>query len=216
MSEDGNDPFSGIQCTNSRRMLKKARYCCNDVNANTELPSCNQIYSPQPDPNPIQQVTPTSTGDCPVNQLHYKMIQGKCLYMETSLLNNTQAMANCRSVFDGQGKLMEPRDSTTYTDLVEAISLELPYKLWLGIKRDGMGYNNAFEYTTGGDLTHTRWARDQPDNWRYINNDFRPDNYGNYENCVEVVLRGPQNAQTHKKWNDAPCSKTLRSVCEKM
>jgi len=62
MSEDGNDPFSGIQCTNSRRKLKKARYCCNDVNANTELPSCNQIYSPQPDPNPIQQVTPTSTG----------------------------------------------------------------------------------------------------------------------------------------------------------
>jgi len=214
MSEDGNDPFSGIHCTNIIRKVQKARYCCNDVNANTELPPCNQINSPQPDPNPnpnpIQQDTPISTGDCPVHQPNYKMIEGKCLYMETRLLNNTFAKVNCRNVFNGQGKLMEPRDSTTYTNLVEAIAEELPYKLWLGISRD----TDAFKYITGGDLTHEHWEVYQPDNWHYPNGDYQPDTHGNYENCAEVTLSSDQ--QKFKKWNDLPCSAYRSSVCEKI
>jgi len=43
MSEDENDPYSGIKCTSLKKLWSKRRFCCTDPDANSNLPKCSQL-----------------------------------------------------------------------------------------------------------------------------------------------------------------------------
>jgi len=232
MSEDTNNRFSGIHCSRTRRAVKEARFCCNDPTARSDLPSCdvaraatsltptqhtpidtnqrNYIPVNNVNPNPIQQDSPTSPVACPVNQANYHQIDGKCYYMENRRMNHAAANDNCRTTFDGQGRLYEPRNAAGYLNVINRIESSLPStKIWIGVKRNGA---QGFKYLSDrGSLVVVQWGNHQPDDYHWQR--YHPDSNGNVENCVELSTRRVD--AHYRKWNDSPCLRTRKSICER-
>ena len=116
--------------------------------------------------------------------------------MEIEEFNYADAMVNCKNQFKhkhghGNGKLFEPRDSSTNTQVLESAYLISPSSFHIGINdRDSEG---TFQYATGGDLVYTNWLRGYPKN-------------GEPNDCAETW--------DITKWNDGSCYHRQTSICE--
>ena len=124
----------------------------------------------------------------------YVIILERCYYIEKEALNNADAMINCqnRNGFAYNGRLFEPRDSTTNHQVIESAKMiSQSTKFWIGI--NDLGTEGTFRYTTGGDLVYTNWANGEPNN------------HG-VEDCGETW--------TGTIWNDGKCDHKQPSICE--
>ena len=95
----------------------------------------------------------------------YVIILEKCYYIEKESLNNADATLNCQnhSGFTYNGRLFEPRDSTTYYQVIEAAKkISEGSKFWIGI--NDLRTEGTFRYATGGDLVFKNWRIKEPNN----------------------------------------------------
>ena len=86
---------------------------------------------------------------CPTSDPHYKIINGSCLYFETTPMNYSDAQENCRHKYGNNiGRLFEPQSPTPQRVLrEEAIKLAEIYDsepIWIGIS-PGMNNTDWFE-----------------------------------------------------------------------
>ena len=126
----------------------------------------------------------------------YVIILERCYFIEKESLNNSDAMINCqnRNGSAYNGRLFEPRDSTTNYQVIESAKMiSQSTKFWIGI--NDLGTEGTFQYTTGGDLAYTNWANGEPNN---ANSDG--------EDCVETY--------SDATWNDQHCTDQIPSICE--
>ena len=75
---------------------------------------------------------------CPNSDPHYKMINGLCIYFETTPMNHSDAQANCGNKFeDNIGGLFEPQDSmpqpTLYEEAIKLAEIDHDEAMWIGI-----------------------------------------------------------------------------------
>ena len=126
----------------------------------------------------------------------YVIILESCYYIEKEALNNADAIKNCqtRNGFTYNGRLFEPRDSTTNHQVIESAKMiSQSTKFWIGI--NDLGTEGTFQYTTGGDLVYTNWANGEPNNANFDG-----------EDCVETY--------SDATWNDQHCTDQIPSICE--
>ena len=126
----------------------------------------------------------------------YVIILESCYYIEKEALNNADAIKNCqtRNGFAYNGRLFEPRDSTTNHQVIESAKMiSQSTKFWIGI--NDLGTEGTFQYTTGGDLVYTNWANGEPNNANFDG-----------EDCVETY--------SDATWNDQHCTDQIPSICE--
>ena len=86
----------------------------------------------------------SKNAECPTSDPYYKIINGSCLYFETTTMNYSDAQANCYNKYgDNIGRLYEPQNPTPQRTLhEEAIKLaEIgdSEPMWIGISP---GMNN--------------------------------------------------------------------------
>merc|ERR1711971_1255116 len=102
---------------------------------------------------------PGFTGkNCEVNDPNYFEVLGKCYFTDTIRRSFDESQAHCKEVFPLGGRLFEPRDETTYKEV-----LKDRYKsyLWIGITdRSSQG---IYQYLSdNGQLTVSQWLSGQP------------------------------------------------------
>ena len=106
-------------------------------------------------------------------------------------------MLNCQNHLN-EGRLFEPRDSSTNNQVIEAaIIISPPVRqtsdFWIGM--NDINKENKFQYTsTGGDLVYTNWSYGEPN-----------DSQGK-EDCVFTWFG--------TNWADVPCIEKSHSICE--
>ena len=82
-------------------------------------------------------------------------LDGTCYYVEKTLLDIGEAIANCQETLP-YGMLFEPRDETTHNSVLAA-ALEISSQTyWLGIN-DTLS-EGQFQYISGGNLTFSNWS----------------------------------------------------------
>ena len=97
-----------------------------------------------------QIYTITVESDCLSLGNSYIFVLGKCYYVEIEEFNYADAMVNCKNQFEFEntGKLFEPRDSSTNTQVLESAYLISPSSFHIGINdRDSEG--TPVLYTVG-------------------------------------------------------------------
>ena len=71
---------------------------------------------------------------CPTSDSHYKVINGSCLYFETTPMNYSDAQSNCRNKYgDNTGRLFEPHSQTPQRTLHEEAIKHDSEPIWIGI-----------------------------------------------------------------------------------
>ena len=90
--------------------------------------------------NPCTQVPP-----CPTNNPKYKLVDGKCYYLEKTSLNYQGAINNCKEKFKndgGNGILFEPTSVDEFNKVYQAAKTFLDLdntSAWIGIKKSSNG-----------------------------------------------------------------------------
>ena len=90
--------------------------------------------------NPCTQVPP-----CPTNNPKYKLVDGKCYYLEKTSLNYQGAINNCKEKFKndgGNGVLFEPTSVDEFNKVYQETETFLHLTItsaWIGIKKSTNG-----------------------------------------------------------------------------
>ena len=75
---------------------------------------------------------------CPTSDPYYKIINGSCLYFETTTMNYSDAQANCRNKLGNDiGRLFEPQSpmpqQTLYEEAIKLAEIDDNEPIWIGI-----------------------------------------------------------------------------------
>ena len=81
---------------------------------------------------------------CPTSDPYYKIINGSCLYFETTTMNYSDAQANCYNKYgDNIGRLYEPQNPTPqrtlHEEAIKLVEIGDSEPMWIGIS-PGMIY----------------------------------------------------------------------------
>jgi len=131
----------------------------------------------------------------------YRTIKGRCYYYELTALKFTTAVANCKTKFDGTGRLFEPREkqiSDTVVSQARAINNDEAY--WLGIRTQVHTDDRKFYYLTEGP------AKSTIKNW----SPGEPNDVSGEEDCVSVLRFDGAGLG----WADTECDMSAFSICE--
>jgi len=129
----------------------------------------------------------------------YRTVSGKCYYFQTNPLDFVGAVLNCKSKFNGKGKLFEPRSEQIndhVANTARAITPNQPH--WIGVRTQQHDEGRHFYYLSEGPTKTTieYWSAGEP-------NDF-----GLKEDCVSVL------SFTNLNWADTNCNDFEYSICE--
>merc|ERR1712184_83301 len=111
----------------------------------------------------------------------YRTVSGKCYYFENSNMDFVTAAANCKSKFNGNGRLFEPRDIETH-ELVAGEALVIKTEInsnelfWIGVRAQPHSTSRKFYYLSSH-LTEII------DGWAFA----EPNDLGGNEDCVSVL-----------------------------
>jgi hypothetical protein len=131
----------------------------------------------------------------------YRTVDGKCFYYQKSDMEYVDAVANCKSKFNGNGRLFEPKSKKInewVVGLARAISANQPF--WIGIRTQPHDESRDFYYLSEGPSVALAY-----DGWL----DGEPNDVGNKEDCVSVLRFG-----NDLRWDDSNCDNTEYSICE--
>ena len=131
--------------------------------------------------------------------------EGKCFYYDQQSRDYENAAANCKSTFNGNGRLFEPKLNKDDDTLVykQAQKINKNEGFWIGVRTQVHIQNHGksdFYYLSEG-----------PSQSLNYNNGWdvsEPDDAGGYEDCVSV-LRFFQ-----PSWADDDCDLKIFSICE--
>lgn len=103
-SLDGNDPQSGVECRPTSRPRRKLVLCCDDPNADSDLPQCGvrqQAPSPQPSPPPRQLQGSLADG-CPREDPNVQE-------QNPTSISQIAGVRCCSDIINGRDKCKTPR-----------------------------------------------------------------------------------------------------------
>ena len=128
---------------------------------------------------------------CPTSDPKYHIVDGVCLYYETTNLNFDRAIQNCRTKFQATGRLFEPKTVAinrkahkTGVDNVSGFSTP-----WIGVRQN--------KYVSDGSPIT-----------------INPPWYHRYRKIDMCFLYCDFRDQYLGKWCDYPCSSRDTSICE--
>jgi len=156
---------------------------------------------------------PLPQGKCPTpvsgsNPANYHHILGRCYYFQTTIMNFTDAMDECTTIFGTPGgRLFEPRNTEVNEEVAKkasAFSGPANPRWWIGIRAVPDRMPRHFYYLSGGPFTSLPYGYWLPN---------EPNDKGG-EDCVELGWTGGFGDDRFPKWNDKECSGSRLSICE--
>jgi len=148
---------------------------------------------PAPSAKPEIYIAPEP--ECPVENPHYQMINGKCIYYEEKRFDHAGAQENCAEVFEG-GRLFEPTDEAE-NDMVYREFKIMFGESYIRLGIDDLTNEGVFTYASNGEpVPMGPWRNGQPDG-------------GSAQNCVVYGNYGDS------QWLDYFCTGKLTSICQK-
>eukprot|EP00117_Sycon_ciliatum_P008894 scpid15029/ scgid11407/ Macrophage mannose receptor 1; C-type lectin domain family 13 member D; C-type lectin domain family 13 member D-like; Macrophage mannose receptor 1-like protein 1 len=166
----------------------------NDINCNTRIGYVCKKVRDQPT-NPA-----TISNAC---QPGWQMFKGQCyLAMTKTALSQPLAQQSCHGLQNTHGVPANLATiSSTFVNYFLSSLVTVNTTMftpasrayWFGL--NDQGTEGTYQYTSNMPITHTNWARGQPNNWR------------NGQDCVEFW-------SSTGKWNDNNCSVPLPYICQ--
>jgi len=137
---------------------------------------------------------------CPTSKANYHSIDNKCYYFDTTSRNYNNAKMNCNAIFMEQGKLFEPKSSSSNKKVHKvALSIQIS-NWWLGINDKSSEGSWVYDSNGASVAFSIQWYSGQP-------------NGGSSENCP-VYWSGDQ--KDIGQIGDTRCMDTYPSICEQI
>ena len=136
---------------------------------------------------------------CPTSDPKYHIVDGVCLYYESTELNFDDAIQNCHTKFQATGRLFEPKtvaiNRKAHKPGVDNVLLTTPFGKkrfqwpWIGVRQN--------KYVSDGSpiLITPPW-------------------YGSYRKIDQCLVYCGYRDQDLGKWCDYPCNYGYESICE--
>jgi len=177
------------KCNKVAKVCKKTCDLCDDQ-ADECHDTLDQLHCLSGCPTPMNGSDPSK----------YHHILGRCYYFETTPLNFTYAMENCKTMFGAPGgRLFEPRNTVVNDEVAKKAIAISGNVWWIGIRTDPDPAPRHFYWLSGGPFTSLSFG--------YWGGTTEPNNHSGVEDCVEIGHHGV-------KWNDNICSVNKLSICE--
>ena len=125
----------------------------------------------------------------------YHFFEGTCYFFNTMKKSWEDAKKDCKTKFNGMGKLFEPKTLAINKKVHKmAVAVIRNGLFWIGV--NDMNQENKFiSESSGQEVAFTWWSPGQPDN-------------SNDEDCVEIWFHD------NYRWNDNKCDGKNPFVCQ--
>jgi len=136
---------------------------------------------------------------CPMkgdSEGEYKTIDGKCYYFHTTKNPFTEAVADCKTKFEGDGRLFEPRTKKISNKVATFARAMKSGPFWIGVRKQAQSEEKEFYYLTEG-----------PTGEKIINSGWEGGIIG--EDHCTVILN-----DNELGWATAECNMMAFSICE--